>query len=48
MAVIGADSDGVVVIQEDITNNVYCFRRAEKQGPEQGVLKQCFGTQPLC
>lgn len=33
------------VTQEDITSHVCCFRRAEKQGLEEGVLKQCFGTQ---
>lgn len=47
MAVTAADSDGDLVIQEDITNNMRRFQRAEKQGAEQGLLKQCFGTQPL-
>ena len=52
MAVIAADSDGDLVFrrvtQDDITSNMHYFRRAEKQGQEQAVLKQCFGILPPC
>lgn len=48
VAVIAVGTDGDLVTQEEITSNMHCFRRPERQGPEPGVLKHCFGSQSLC